>query len=96
MNLALTLQFLASGVPSASHLQNFDISRRALTPFQESPFDFWLGVLSLMVLVAKEMVGAPLSPSILGIHTEFQDWPRLFFEEASTLKMVSSTILWQR
>ena len=47
------------------------------------------------MLYAKEMVGVPLSPSMYGIHTEFQDFPRLFFEEASNLMMVLATILWQ-
>ena len=50
----------------------------------------------MMVLVAKDMVGDLLIPSMYGIHNEFQDWPRLFFEEAYTLIMVLATISWQR
>ena len=55
-----------------SHLLKFALSKRVRTYFQESPFDFWIGVLSLVVLVAKEMVGATLIPFMYGIHTEFQ------------------------
>ena len=56
MNLAFTLQFLAAGVPSVSHLLKFSLSRRSLPYVHDSPFDCSLGVLSMMDLVAKEMV----------------------------------------
>ena len=38
----------------------------------------------MMVLVTKEMVGTPLSPLMYGIHTEFQEQPRIFFMRIPT------------
>ena len=80
INLVLTLQFIFSGVPYVSHLVKFALSRGALPYIQERPFEYPRGCLSLMMLVAKEMVGAPLIPSMYGIHTEFQGFPSPFLE----------------
>ena len=38
MNIALSLRFLAAGVPSVSQFLNFALSSRDLTSVHESPF----------------------------------------------------------
>ena len=49
-----------------------------------------------MMFLVKNMVGDLLIPLMFGVHTEFQEFPKLFFDKASRLMMVSATISWQR
>ena len=53
INLALKLRLLAAGMSSVSHLMKLALSRKAMLYVKESPFDFCIGVLFLMVLVSK-------------------------------------------
>ena len=96
MNLVFALQFLVDGVPSMSHLLKFFLPRRFLTSVQKSLFSCWLGFLSLMVLFLKEMLGAPLIPLIYGIHSDFQEFPKLFFNKDYSSIMALATILLHR
>ena len=96
INLALVLQFLAGGVTSVAHLIKFALSIRSLLSVQESHFACWLGVLDTIVLASKEMVRNPLINLMYGIHTDFRELPKLFFDKASRLIMVLATISRQR
>ena len=60
---ALTLQFLAAGVPYVSHFLKLGLSSRALPLVQDSPFDSSQDSWDLMLLVENDMEVAPLIPS---------------------------------